>query len=161
MDFLWIGFDKEIEIDRVCSFIKDELNLKECNEYDFAKYEDLEKILKRLKINTFIENGISAFYEITRNKSEFPLIIEFASLKDLKNQTRVDVYIAYKLSILLQCKTITDGTYFGDDSCEYWDIIFDKGEPFLADDLETQFSGDGDCKIKIVRKMTLEELNIQ
>lgn len=160
MRFLWVGFDKEIEIDRVCSFIKDEFNLKECNEYDFAKYEDLEKILKRLKIDTFMENDISAFYEIIRNKSEFPLIIEFTSLKDLENEARVDIYIAYKLSILLQCKTITAGTYFGDDSSEYWDIIFDKGEPFLADDLDTEFYGDGHCKIKIIRKMTFEELKL-
>ncbi|GEP64140.1 hypothetical protein CBE01nite_19080 [Clostridium beijerinckii] len=82
------------------------------------------------------------------------------SRKDFDDQTRVDVYIAYKLSILLQCKTITDGTYYGDDSSEYWNIIFDKGEPSLADDLETEFLGDGDGKVKIIRRMALEELKL-
>ncbi|EKQ54535.1 MULTISPECIES: hypothetical protein [unclassified Clostridium] len=160
MDFVWVGFDKEININRVCSFIKEKFNLKECNEYDLARYEDFVEILRRLKIDTFMENDVSAFYEIRRNKSEFPLIIEFSSLKDLENEARIDIYLAYKLSIILQCKTITDGTYLGDDISEYWDIIFDKGEPFLADDSGTKFCDDRDGKIKIIRKMTFEELKL-
>lgn len=160
MNFVWVGFDKEINIDKVCSFIKEKFNLKECNEYDLAKYEDLEKKLKQLKIDTFMENCVSAFYEIRRNKSEFPLIIEFSYLEDLAIKARLDIYLAYKLSILFQCMTITDGTHFGDDSSEYWDIIFDEGEPFLADDLGTKFCDDGDGKLKIIRKMTYEELKL-
>ena len=160
MDFVWIGFDKEINIDKVCSFIKEKFNLKECNEYDLAKHEELENILKRLKIDTFMENDVSAFYEIKRNKSEFPLIIEFSSLKDLAIKSRLDIHLAYELSILLQCRTIVDGTHFGDDSSEYWDIIFDKGEPFLVDDLSTEFYDDGNGKLKIIRKMNFEELKL-
>lgn len=160
MDFVWVGFDKDINIDKVCSFIKERFNLEESNEYDSAKYKDLEKILKRLKIDTLMENNVSAFYEIRRNESEFPLIIEFSYLKDLAIKARLDIYLAYKLSSLLQCRTITDGINFGDDSSEYWDIIFDKGEPFLADDLGTKFCDDGDGKIKIIRKMTFEELKL-
>ncbi|CAI3615991.1 hypothetical protein [Clostridium neonatale] len=40
--------------------------MRECNEYDFSKYEELEKILKRLKIDTFMENNVLAFYEIKK-----------------------------------------------------------------------------------------------
>lgn len=39
-------------------------------------------------------------------------------------------------------------------------IGFDKGEPFLADDLGTEFYGDGHDKLKIVRKMTYGELKL-
>lgn len=157
MDFVWIGFDKEINVDIVCSFIKEEFNLKECNEYDLNKFDE---ILNRLKQDNSIEHNISAFYEIKRNESEFPLIMEFDYLKDLDIKARLDIYIAYKLSIILQCKTITDGTYLGNDNSEYWNIIFDKGEPFLADDLGTKFYGDGDGKLKIIRNMTFEELKL-
>ncbi|CAI3615949.1 hypothetical protein [Clostridium neonatale] len=68
--------------------------------------------------------------KLRRNESEFPLIIEFTSLKDLDIKSRLDIYLVYELLILLQCKTITDGTDFGDDSSEYWNIVFDKEEPF-------------------------------
>lgn len=161
MDFIWVGFDKEINIDKVCSFIKDEFDLKECNEYDWDKFCELQEILKRLKLENIMENDMSAFYQVRVSQSEFPLIIEFTSLKDLDIKARLDIYIAYKLSILLQCKTITDGTHFGDDTSEYWDIVFDKGQPFLANDLGTEFYGDGNNKLKIVRRMTLEELKIE
>lgn len=57
-------------------------------------------------------------------------------------------------------KTITDGADFGDDSSEYWNILFNKGEPFLADNLDTEFYGDGHDKLKVIRKMTFEELKL-
>lgn len=37
---------------------------------------------------------------------------------------------------------------------------FDKEEQFLADDSGTEFYGDGHDKLKIVRKMTYEELKL-
>lgn len=71
-------------------------------------------------------------------------------------QALIDILILVKYIIVInpfKCKTITDGLGFGDDNSEYWDIIFDKGIAYLADDLETLFYGDGDKKLKIVRKI--------
>lgn len=62
MNFIWIGFDKGVNIDKVCSFIKNEFNLKECNEYDWNKFDELEKILKQLKLSNIMEYYISTFY---------------------------------------------------------------------------------------------------
>lgn len=92
MNFIWIGFDKEVNVNKLCSYIKNKFSLRECNQYDLSKYEELDKILKRLKINTFMENNVSAFYEIHKNESEFPLIIEFSYLKDLDIKSRLDIY---------------------------------------------------------------------
>ena len=160
MDFAWIGFDREVDINQVCLYVMDKFNLKECHEYDWEKFDDLEEILKRLGLNTIMENHISAFYKVLRNDSEFPLVLEFSFLKDLPMKVSADIYVAYKLSVLLQCKTITDGTTCSEKSSPYWDVIFDKGQAFLADDFDSKFCDAGDNIVEIMREITLEELGI-
>lgn len=150
MNAVWIGFDRYIDISKIHNFIKKEFGIKNCYKVDS---NSIGLLLKRLGLNDITENENIVFYEIKENNSEFPLVIEFLYLKDLPIEMKINIYIAHKLSILFKCKTITDGVGFGDDNSEYWDIIFDKGIAYLADDLETLFYGDGDKKLKIVRKI--------
>lgn len=158
MEYVWIGFEKDININIVMNAIKERFNLLKCYRYD--NIEQLADILKELKMNYIREYKSIIFYEINKNNSEFPIILEFPWFDDLAEEVRIDVYIAYYLSRVLKCKTITDGTGLGiDGDIPYQDIIFDNGNAFLVDDMETKFCGDGDRGLKFVRKLDLKEIS--
>lgn len=150
VDFAWVGFDREINSEMIIDVLKEKFSLSNCYEYSMDK---LPVLLNTLNLNNIKENTSIVFYEVTKNESEFPVVWEFILFPDLKNGIRSNLVIAYYLSEILNCKTITDGSDFGLDTSSYWDIVFDGTRVFLVDDLETKFYGDGDNMLKIIKEL--------
>lgn len=153
---VWIGFERIIDIEIMRDFIKSEFDLKECY---FYTMDIIGELLESLGYESIPDD--IALYEVSKRDGEFPVMIDFLKLEKNELNIRIDIYIAYKLSKVLNCRTITDGSGFGSDSSGYWSIIFDKGMPRLVDDLETKFMGDGDRELQIVRRMDIRELQIK
>ena len=66
--------------------------------------------------------------------------------------------IARSLSEMLNCRTIVDGTRFGDSPSPYWSLVFDGSVAYLADDLGSAF-GEDDPKggpVRIIRQLRAE-----
>ncbi|KAJ48738.1 hypothetical protein BD780_000866 [Clostridium tetanomorphum] len=155
MNCVWVGFDREFNTELICNVTKEKFKLRECYCYTI---NSIKEVLDRFESNSLVNSDDIAFYQVIRNESEFPLVLEFFRLKDVFTEMPTDIYLGYELSIALGCKTIVDGTGFGDDASPYWDIVFDKGCPYLADDLESKFCDEGGKKIQIIRQMELQEL---
>jgi hypothetical protein len=115
-------------------------------------------LLNTLNLKNIKEGASIVFYKVIKNESEFPVVWEFIWFPDLQNGIRSDLVIAYYLSEILNCKTITDGSDFGLDASSYWGIVFDGGRVFLVDDLETRFYGDGDNVLKIIKELNIQEV---
>ncbi|MFL0248289.1 hypothetical protein [Candidatus Clostridium stratigraminis] len=155
MNFAWVGFEREINSDIIINILKEKFNLSHCYGYETSQLESWQN---KLNLSNASKNPSVVFYEVTRNESEFPIVWEFVSFPDLHDWIRVDLVMAYYLSQSLNCKTITDGTGFGLDNSEYWDIVFDNEKVFLVDDLNTKFYGDGHNRLKVVKEMDLQKL---
>lgn len=157
MNCVWIGFEKDTGIDTVINALEERFNI--LKSYRYNSFEELGNILEELKSSNVNDRNFTVFYEVKKNNSEFPIVLEFLHFNDLVEEMRIDVYIAYYLSTLLKCRTITDGTGLGiDNDIPYQDIVFDNGNAFLVDDMETKFYGDGNCNLKLIRKLDLKEI---
>ncbi len=98
------------------------------------------------------------FAHLDKNDSEFPLLLNFYRLSgDEEQQHRTCIRFARYLSEEIGCRTICDGSGFGDDDSPYWSIIWDNGVSFLADDGGTTFGdGEPDKPVTVVRKIEVK-----
>lgn len=53
------------------------------------------------------------------------------------------------------CRTICDGSAYGDDDGPFWDIIWEGGRSYLADDCDSAFINGVGGPVKIVRQLHL------
>ena len=98
------------------------------------------------------------FAIIEFNDSEFPVLVDFYKLEvDEVNLQSLNIKVAKMLSEKIDCKTICDGSGYGDDDSPYWSIVWDKGVSYLADDCGTSF-GDSEYKkpVNIVKRINIE-----
>ena len=98
------------------------------------------------------------FIKLDENDSEFPLLLNLYKFEaDEDKRQNVSIALAKYLSESMNCKTICDGTGFGDDDSPYWSIVWDNGVAYLADDCGSTF-GDGkkDKPVLITRKIEVK-----
>jgi len=91
---------------------------------------------------------------LDNNKSEFPLVIHF--LWWPKSEPEPDVFNLAKIwGSSYCCKTIVDGSDYGDDKSPFWSVIFDSGKYYLADDCNSVFGDDetGNGPVRVVREI--------
>lgn len=95
---------------------------------------------------------------IQSNDSEFPVLIDFYKLEaDEEKAQTLCLKMAKFLSVEMGCRTICDGSGYGDDESPYWSIIWDGGRSYLADDCETTFGDNVKSKpVVIVREIFLQ-----
>ena len=86
---------------------------------------------------------------MTENHSEFPVGLDLDVLLDESGDMQAWLLgLACRLSIELSCRTICDGTGFGDDESPYWSVVWEHGVPYLADDSSAEGEGG---PVRIVR----------
>jgi hypothetical protein len=112
--------------------------------------------------NKLVEEDLpwpSIVIDVVRNESEFPVVIQFYQFPGPQDEQQimpVMTELAGRFSDAFQCRTICDGSGYGDDDSPYWSVIWDHGVAYLADDGETLF-GDGEGgPVRIVRKLDLD-----
>ena len=91
------------------------------------------------------------------NESDFPFVVHFVWWPNTANGIE-EFHLAKSLGTKYECKTIIDGSGYGDDDSPFWCIIYDNGTFYLADDNDSAF-GDresGRGPVKIVKKLQLK-----
>ncbi len=156
MEAVWIGLDGQISIELILHALKERFNLSKCLE---CSLDTLCELLESLNLKNIHDDKSIVFYTIKKNESEFPTVIEFLWFEDYLPGVRIDIYIAYYLSRVFNCWTITDATGLGiDKNVPYWDIVFDCGKAYLGDDSGTKFFDEGEEPVKLVRELDLNEI---
>lgn len=97
---------------------------------------------------------------MTENHSEFPIGLDVDVLLDEGgNMQHWLLGLARSLSIELSCRTICDGTGFGDDESPCWSLVWERGVPYLADDLNSALADGEGGAVRIVRRV--EDVNLK
>lgn len=123
---------------------------------------ELESVLRaRLPASTVrvyaaVEDLSEAASDITvvmvENPSEFPVGLDIGvALGEGRNMQHWLLGLACVLSIGLACRTICDGTGFGDDESPYWSVIWEWGVPYLADDMNSMLCDGEGGPVRIIR----------
>jgi hypothetical protein len=105
-----------------------------------------------------VENTSEVFNSIEINKSEFPFglsIQKYPKQINTENFQQMTVLLSYYLSKCFNCLSICDGTGYGDHNSPYLSIIWDTEIAFLADDSDTLFADGEGGKVKIIKKLNL------
>lgn len=128
---------------------------------------ELESVLRELlqvadvRVLSFDEGAASASPQVavylTENPSEFPCGLDLGvDLAAGRNTQHWLIGLARALSLTFNCRTLCDGSGFGDDGSPYWSIVWDRGVPFLGDDAGSTI-GDGEGgPVRIVRRLADE-----
>jgi hypothetical protein len=97
-------------------------------------------------------------FQVIYNESEFPTTIDFDRFPGPQDEALImptQIELARMFAKLCNCRTICAGSGYGDDDSPYWDIIWDQGRSYLADDCDTEFGDQTGKPVKIVREISL------
>lgn len=103
-----------------------------------------------------IENSNQIFFNTyyQKEKLEFGFIISIYRTPDENSNERA-MFIAKSFSDSFKVRTLVPYILPQDPQDPYYDIIFDNGKIFLADDCSTSFGDDTDGIIKIIKEYNL------
>ncbi len=107
---------------------------------------------KEIKIEDYPEKEDqrpnTVYLVIQQNKSEFPMTLELYNTAQ-ENTAQREQFIAWKLSKILGCRILVGYQEKEFADSPFHNLIFDGDKIFLATDLESKLSGDGDQNVKI------------
>jgi hypothetical protein len=100
-------------------------------------------------------------FELYGNESEFPQIVEFNRFPgEHPSAVPIGIELARLFAERFSCRTLSDGTGFGDDDSPYWLVVWDKGVPHLADDCGTLFADGEGGPVKVLRPIEVPRLRL-
>ncbi|MES2644247.1 MAG: hypothetical protein V4850_32475 [Myxococcota bacterium] len=86
---------------------------------------------------------------------DFPYVVDFACFPGPDDQAVLaGLVLARRLSSVLRCRAISDGSRMGDNESPYWSIIWERRQAFLAYDLDTVFADGEGGQVLVVRPIT-------
>lgn len=97
------------------------------------------------------------------NESEFPTLVDFTLFPGPEDEAvvmPVMIELARRFSAAYGCRTICDGSGYGDSPSPYWSIIWDAGKAYLADDANTTFADGEGGEVAIVRELRLDRVTL-
>ena len=95
---------------------------------------------------------------MTPTRSEFPVVLTidvFPGPQDEPQVMIVMIDLARRFAEAFSCRTICDGSGYGDSSAPFWSIIWDEGSAYLADDCNTVFADGEGGAVRVVREIQL------
>ena len=102
-------------------------------------------------------------FQVEHNRSEFPTTIQFDRFPGPQNEAVIQstmIELARMFATVFACRTITDGSAYGEDDSPYWDIIWDNGRSFLADDCDSEFADRRGGPVKVARELSLPSFEL-
>ena len=108
-------------------------------------------------------DSADVLFQVEHKRSEFPTAIQFDRFPGPQDEAVIQptmIELARMFATAFACRTITDGSGYGDDDSPYWDIIWDGGRSFLADDCDTEFGDQAGGSVKIVREISLPSFEL-
>lgn len=143
MNWTWVGFSRLVTADDLVPLFRHWFPTCSVEVFDPAaeEYQPADILL-------LLEHGPAEDFPVRLDLVEFPGPQEAA--------VEVSHVLARRLAAALDCRTIADGTGYGDDPSPYWSIIWEPtGAAYLADDSGSAF-GDGDGgPVRVVRALEL------
>lgn len=121
--------------------------------WDLSSTEQADKSLKDPKTE-----HADILFQIYYNKSEFPTGIHLDKYPGPQDEAvimPVMIELARRFARAYNCRSICDGSGYGDTPSPYWDIIWDNGKSFLADDCDTEFGDQSGGAVRIIREISL------
>jgi hypothetical protein len=83
---------------------------------------------------------------------DFPYVVDFACFPGPDDHcVNAGLVLARRLSSVLRCRAISEGSGMGDDGSPYWCIIWDRRQAFLADDVDSAFANGEGGPVLVVR----------
>ena len=102
-------------------------------------------------------------FRIEYNASEFSTCIFFDAFPGPQDETvlmPVMMELARRFADAFGCRTICDGSGYGDSQAPYWGIVWNAGKSFLADDSDTLFLDQEGGAVKIIRELDLPKVTL-
>lgn len=118
---------------------------------------------------TDVEINKTLLFECNESESEFPTVIIinffFNRIYDIEGSaiTRILIELAKYFALRLDCRTVCEGTDYGDKlDFPYYSIIWDRNRSYLADDCNSKFFDDGDKPVRIIKEISIpNELDLK
>lgn len=92
-----------------------------------------------------------------RKEFQYELWVLWTANKNINEEKR-EIYIAQKISNDHNLRTLVAFTYPDAPSDPYYDLLFENGKVYLADDYDTSFGDGTENLIKIIREYELPEI---
>ena len=88
--------------------------------------------------------------------TDFPVVVAFDCFPGNDNEAvAVANALARNFAATYQCRSLTDGSGYGDDQSPYWCILWEGAQAYLADDCNTAFADGEGGNVKIVRPILI------
>lgn len=99
----------------------------------------------------------TSFYE---DKKEFGFIIEVYRTPE-KDQVERQLLIGKAIAEQYEVRVLVPYTNPEDPGCPYYDIVFENGKTYLADDSNTSFADDSQGRVKILKEYPLPKFEFE
>ena len=153
MTCLWIALSLRKNVVEIRKVLKNLFPDLVIADWDLSSFELAKQALK----DPAIDNA-DVLFHVWYNKSEFPTLIEFDRFPGPKDEAVIQattIELARLFANAFECRTICEGFSYGDDESPYWDIVWDQGRSYLADDCDTEFGDQTGEPVKIVREISI------
>jgi hypothetical protein len=118
--------------------------------WDWSSKAQVDQAINMVKANIL--------FRLEHNQSEFPTLIHFDAFPGLQDEAHLMptmIELGRKFAETFGCRTICDGSGYGDDQSPYWAIVWDSGKSFLTDDCGTLFADHEGGRVKTIRELHL------
>lgn len=158
MTGLWVALSLRKTIAEVCAVLEDWFPALAIEDWDLSSSERVEEALRTPSVGS-----ADILFQVDYNGSEFPTVIHFDRFPGPQDEAVAQpamIELARMFAIAFACRTITDGSGCGDDDSPFWNIIWDGGRSFLADDCNTEFRDQTGGPVRIVRGISLPSFEL-
>jgi hypothetical protein len=158
MTGLWVALSVRKTIAEIRAMLEEWFPALAVEDWDLSSADRAEEALRTEAIGS-----ADILFQVEYNSSEFPTAIHFDRFPGPQDEAVVQptmIELARMFATAFACRTITDGSGYGDDDSPYWDIIWDKGRSFLVDDCNTEFRDQTGGSVRIVREISLSSFGL-
>jgi hypothetical protein len=158
MTGLWVALSQRKTVVEIHTDLENWFTELVVTDWDLSSLKRAKETLRNLLLNT-----ADILFQVEYNKGEFPTGIHFDKFPGSQIEAVIQptmIELARMFANSFDCRTIYDGSAYGDDASPYWDIIWEKGRSFLADDCDTEFGDQTGGVVKIVREISLPSLEL-
>lgn len=148
MNGIWVALSSKVTEEQVAAF------LAEC-------FPDVDSMAEEAAMQHSEEWPPVVFSLDEIAAPDFPCYLSFACFPGPEQDgVAVGAALAQRLSDALACRTLCDGSGWGDDESPYWSILWEDARPYLADDAGTDFADGGGGPVRVVRELVLPEWSL-
>jgi hypothetical protein len=148
---MWVALSIEKPVGEIRAILEAWFSELVVADWDLSSRESAKESMERPAVRF-----ADILFRVVDTQSEFPTGIHIDRWPGFHDDAVVYATmteLARMFAAALGCRTICDGSEYGDSDAPYWAIIWDAGRSFLADTCDTRFEDEGDGDVRIVREV--------